>query len=88
MRLSHLPGFLGAELDERRSAEEESKHVSHDVIDHHHQDWQDEPDQACSEQDGIQNKGANLEGDKVTRCTELELKTIVSKFPEVRVPVV
>jgi hypothetical protein len=37
-KCAYLPGFLGAELDERRPAQEESKHVGHDVIDHHHQD--------------------------------------------------
>jgi hypothetical protein len=35
-RCAYLPGFLGAELDERRPAQEESEHVGHDVIDHHH----------------------------------------------------
>ncbi len=43
--LTYLPGFLGAELDERRPTQEESEHVGHDVIDHHHQDRKDEPDQ-------------------------------------------
>ncbi len=41
-----LPGLFGAELDERRLAEEEAEHVGHHVVHHHHQDGQDEPDQS------------------------------------------
>ena len=44
----YLPGFLGAKLDEWSTAHEESEHVRHHVIDHHHQDWHDEPDQSWS----------------------------------------
>ena len=43
---SHLPGLLRAELNEWSSAEEEAEHVGHHVVDHHHQDGQDEPDQS------------------------------------------
>ena len=40
-----FPRFLRTEFDERRLAEEESKHVRHHIVHHHHQDGQDEPDQ-------------------------------------------
>lgn len=39
-----LPGLLGAQLDERRFAEEEAEHVRHDVVANNHHDGHDEPD--------------------------------------------
>ena len=38
-----FPGLLGAQLDERCFAKEESKHVRHDVIRDDHRDGYDEP---------------------------------------------
>ena len=43
---TYLPCLLGAELDERGAAHEEPKHVGHHVVNHHHQDRHNEPDQA------------------------------------------
>lgn len=40
----HLPGFLGAKLDEWSTTHEESEHIRHHVVDHHHQDRHDKPD--------------------------------------------
>ena len=40
-----LPRLLGAELDEARPPHEEAEHVGHDVVDDHHHDGHDEPDE-------------------------------------------
>ena len=40
-----LPGLLGAELDERGPAHEEAEEVRHDVVDDHHHDGHDEPNE-------------------------------------------
>ena len=41
-----LPGLLGAELDERGPAHEEAEEVRHDVVDDHHHDGHDEPNES------------------------------------------
>lgn len=40
-----FPGFLRWQFDERRSAEEESEHVRHDVITDDHWHWNQKPAQ-------------------------------------------
>lgn len=41
-----LPGLLWAQLDERSPSHEEAPHVGHDIVDDHHHDGHDEPDEA------------------------------------------
>ena len=41
-----FPSLLRAELDQWSFAKEKAKHVGHDVIDHHHHDGHNEPDEA------------------------------------------
>ena len=40
-----LPRLLWAQLDQRGPAHREAKHVGHDVVDDHHHDGHDEPDE-------------------------------------------
>ena len=40
-----LPCLLWTQLDQRGPAHREAKHVGHDVIDDHHHDGHDEPDE-------------------------------------------
>ena len=40
-----LPRLLWAQLDQRGPPHREAKHVGHDVVDDHHHDGHDEPDE-------------------------------------------
>ena len=40
-----LPGLLGADLDEGSAAHKEAEHVGHNVVDDHHHEGHDEPDE-------------------------------------------
>lgn len=73
-----LPGLLGAELDQRRLAEEEAKHVGHDVVADNHGDGHDEPDHALEDvlDDEVALRDDNQQGD-VRPGEERELAHVV-----------
>jgi hypothetical protein len=75
------PGLLGAQLDERGLAEEESEHVGHDVVDDHHQDGQDEPDERLEHVlETIRTILDFFRGKLVNGCSNIRTLVVIEHF--------